>query len=236
MRALVNTLVGLLFLAGGAAQVMSSENPMVAEMARVIQHLDQAEFSPVREGWQFDYGFKGGGMLNTYEYLRSLSSLAAFQSKVPERIFDSGPHGDTELNLTEQYSFGHYNPHFVTYFHDGVRQLIGNQDFVSSTYDLVEASGFIYKLNYLQEIYRYIEDNPAEFKQFVSRYEDMLEDRTWPEDGYRTYLPKQFDDDYYWNWSETVYYFWVRRDIDGTKYLWIQVIDDLLQAYPMPEN
>lgn len=209
---------------------------MVDEISYVVRNLENAEFNPVRQGGQYDYGFSGGGMLNTFEYLRSLSTYEMFQNLVPEKIFSSGPHSATELKLTEKYSFGYYNPRFVNYFHEGVKQLISDEAFVASTHGMMEEFGFIYKLSKLREIYRFIDKNNDEFNQLKAQYQEMLVDQTWPTNGYRNYLPANFDNDYYWNWAETAYYFWVRREIDNTKELWIGVIDDLLHAYPMVEQ
>jgi hypothetical protein len=44
-------------------------------------------------------------------------------------------------------------------------------------------------------------------------------------------IPEQIYSEYYWNWSETSYHFWVRRDIDKTIDLWIAIISDVLDAY-----
>ncbi|HHW80087.1 MAG TPA: hypothetical protein GX746_00070, partial [Bacteroidales bacterium] len=58
-----------------------------------------------------------------------------------------------------------------------------------------------------------------------------IKDETWEEGGYREMIPEQIYSEYYWNWSETSYHFWVRRDIDETIDLWTAIISDVLDAY-----
>lgn len=72
---------------------------------------------------------------------------------------------------------------------------------------------------------------PQEFNKIKSDFLIGIKSKTWEEGAYRTMLPAQLDSDYYWNWSETSYHFWVRRDIDKTKELWIGIISDVLKAY-----
>lgn len=230
-----NIFIVVLLAIASIAQGQNANKALVDEIAYVAQNLDKATFNPVREGWQFDYGFKDGGLLNSYEYLRSLSSFATLQRIVPEPVFNSGPHSGSALNLTDNHSFGHYNPYFVSLFHDAVKQLIGDQNFISLTSGAMAQYGLTRKLRNLQEIYRYAEGNPAEFSEYRDQFEQKLEQQNWPKGGYRTFMPDKLNKDYYWNWSETAYYFWIRRDIDGTKSLWIRVIDDLLQAYQPTE-
>ena len=97
---------------------------------------------------------------------------------------------------------------------------------------MVNDYGFTYKIKNLKEIYLYIESNPEEFIEYRDNYQKMLVDKTWPKNGYRRFMPKNMNKDYYWNWSETAYYFWIRRSLDGTKEQWIKVIDEILAAYP----
>jgi hypothetical protein len=203
-----------------------------SQLTYVIENLPNAVFSTVREGWTHDYGLtEGPGLLNTFEYLRSLVPFESLQNDMPMSIFLSGPHYDDQLVLTSKYTFGHYNPEFVKYFGSVVSELLSNKSFVSATKSRMEKYGLLNNLAGLQIIYRMIEKDQASFNKFKSQYQQKLLDGTWPEGGYSFNLPAELNEQYYWNWSETHYYFWVRRDIDGTKELWSPIIDSIIYAY-----
>lgn len=85
MKSLVTLFLVFCFALSSVAQEQYyGSSPLVNELSMVVKNLDKAEFRPVREGWQHDYGFGPGvGLLNTYEYLRSLTSFETFQGKLP---------------------------------------------------------------------------------------------------------------------------------------------------------
>lgn len=200
-------------------------------IANVITNMDQAKFMPVRSpAWQYDYGLDGGGILNTYEYLHSLVSFEELQNLLPMDIYLSGPHDRSDLNLTSRDSFGHYNPEFVHFFHQAVNQILSEREFVNTTHDMVDRY-LLGLLERLQRIYIHIEENPEEFQQFKRNYAQQLAAGTWPEGGYYENMPDSLNSDEYWNWSETAYYFWIRRDLDGTAEQWIDIINTILSAY-----
>ena len=126
----LRVLICILFMgfASNALPQNFGSTPMSEEIARVIMNLDKAKFMPIREGWSFDYGFKSGYILNTFEYVRSLSTFENFQRKLPMKIFIGGPHTGSSLNLKSKYEFGRYNPEFVDMFHYELRDLLGNPD------------------------------------------------------------------------------------------------------------
>jgi uncharacterized protein (TIGR02145 family) len=203
------------------------------KVGEVINNMDEAQFHPIRRGWNHDYGFTigGGGILNTFEYLRSLLSFEAFQKLVPMDVYVSGPHSKSELILNNEYSFGHYNPEFVRYFQASVTQLLKRESFVSTTRNILIRHGIIEKLERLQHIYNYISKNESEFEEFVGQYETMLMNKTLPSNGYRLLVPKSLDNDDYWNWAEGNYNFWIRRYIDGTMPVWIEIINTIVNSY-----
>ena len=173
-------------------------------------------------------------MLNTYEYLRSLCSYEALQSALPMRIFERGPHATDSLDLTNPFEFGHYNPEFVEHFHASLRKLLENEAFITASRDGVKKHGLLEKLERLREMHGYIEANTEEFARFKKEFEAAIAENTWGKDDYRTRMPKALDSEAYWNWSETAYYFWVRRELDGTRARWIHLINDILRAYGAP--
>lgn len=224
-------LLSVLLSFGAAATTQTDAEPLKEKVKYVIQNLDKATFQTVRKDWNHDYGLPDAGMLNTYEYLRSLVSYEQFQAVLAVKIFSKGPHTGQNLDLTNPYEFGYYNPEFVLRFHSALNMLLKDKQFTESTKAFMTAYGLIDKLNKLQLIHHYIDENPAEFERYVDNYYRHVSKRVWPEGDYRLAMPEKLYSDEYWNWSETVYHFWIRREIDGTKQLWINVINDLLTAY-----
>jgi len=196
----------------------------------VLSNLNSAEFTPIRTGWTYDYGFDDGGTLNSFEYIRSLISYEELQKKSPVKIFLNGPHTSTNLNLKSQNSFGYYNPKFVKQLHENLKWILSNEAFVHLTRPGVEEFNILRKLRGYLEIFSFIGKNKAEFDQLKSEYRELVNKNEWGSYDYRQKLPTYLRENLY-NWSETVYYFWVRRDIDGTKELWHKMIIDFIEAY-----
>jgi len=197
----------------------------------VFSNLENAQFKTIREGWSFDYGFDDGGTLNSFEYIRSLMTYSQFQEKCPVKIFLEGPHTSAALDLNSQNSFGHYNPEFVNLLHTSINHVIKNKDFINSTRLALNKFKILKKLKDYLEIYNLIQENQSEFNKIKSEFVDLIATNKWDSYYYRDKLPSKLKTDNYWNWSETNYYFWVRRDIDGTKKVWHQIITDVVNAY-----
>lgn len=232
MKILTIALLPLLMLSCAATKADMKSDPLKQKVSNVIQHLDQAKFQTVRTDWTHDYGFApDSGMLNTYEYLISLLSFEDLQAGLAVKIFTQGPHNLKGLDLTNKLQFGHYNPDFVLLFHSSVKQIINDKRVITSTKAGMTTYGLITKLERLRWIYNYIDANTAEFDAIVADYQLNLAAKSWPERHYKNAMPEKLHAAEFWNWSEMVYHFWVRREIDGTKELWIEVINDILQAY-----
>ena len=196
----------------------------------IAENLDDATYSPIEGEWGFDYGFKEGWLLNKFEYVRSLMTYKEFQALSDYPIYLSGPHTKDELNLNSGYTFGHYNPKFLKVLHKSALSLTSNKAFINNTKPLLERYGILEFLSKHKEIYAFTQEYPEEFDQIKSDYLRDLKNETY-EGNYREMTPEEMYDDYYWNWSETSYHFWVRRDIDKTKDLWLGIISDVLNAY-----
>ncbi|QCX00767.1 hypothetical protein FGM00_11855 [Aggregatimonas sangjinii] len=230
-------LLGLLSCGAGkekknqvAAEIATLEN-IKTTLDYLAKNLDQATFTPVREGWQFDYGFTDGWLLNKYEYVRSLVTYKRFQAMLDYPIYLSGPHTGDTLNLDAKYSFGHYNPKFVTQLHKSALILMNEEAFVANTKPLLQQYGILDFLRKHKHIHEITQEYPDEFESITSNFKSGIKDESWPEGGYRSMVPSVLDTYAYWNWSETSYHFWVRRDVDGTKDLWLGLITDVLNAY-----
>lgn len=232
MNILIMALLPLLILFCAATQAGMNSDPLKQKVSTVIQQLEKAKFQTVRTEWAHDYGFAPDtGMLNTYEYLISLLSFEDLQAGLGVNIFTHGPHHLKGLDLTNKLQFGHYNPKFVLLFHSAVKQIINDKQLLTSTKASMTTYGLLTKLERLRWIYHYIEANKPEFDDIVADYQLNLAAKSWPEHHYKNAMPEKLHSAEFWNWSEMVYHFWVRREIDGTKELWIEVINDILYAY-----
>lgn len=204
----------------------------LAKVRTLIKAIPKATFKPVREGRPFDYTLRPTtGILNSFEYLRSLMTYETFQKMVPVKIYLSGPHDDTTLNLKDAHSFGHYNPEFLRYLQSGLDKVAEDKVFLAVTRKPLKDHGIILNLQRLQHMHRHAEKNAEEFQALSQRYQKMLKNKSVPKGAYRWDLcPKDLGREY-WNWSETAYNFWLRREIDGTRKQWITLIDTLLERY-----
>jgi len=204
---------------------------------QVLLNLSKATFKPVRKGWQHDYGFQPEtGILNTFEYIRSLLSFGDLQNSLSVPVFLSGPHGRNELNLTARNDFGHYNPAFLNALLKSLKVLLADKHFVEKTYSAFEEKGLSSNLQRFYAMRKYIEENPNEFQRFKTQFQDRLKSGKWPEGGYREFVPQNLNQETYWNWSETDYYFWIRRDLDGTMAIWTDIMMELFRAYVFSED
>lgn len=210
---------------------VSKSRDIENELMYIAKNLSKATFLPIRKGWQFDYGFKDGWLLNKFEYIRSLLTYKDFQAMLDYPIYLSGPHTSNELKLNSKYSFGYYNPKFVLILRKSVLSIMGDKEFIKNTKPLLERYGILEFLKKHKDIYEIIQKEPNDFKKIKSDFLEGIRDKTLEDDAYRTRVPSSIDSDYYWNWSETSYYFWVRRDIDNTIEIWISLVNDVLKAY-----
>jgi tetratricopeptide (TPR) repeat protein len=197
----------------------------------LAENLDNAKFTPIRKGWQFDYGFRDGWLLNKYEYIRSLLTYKHFQSKLKYPIYLSGPHTQDKLNLNSKYSFGHYNPKFLVMLRKSILQIMSEEDFITITKPLLKKYSILDFLKKNKDIYEITQKYPDEFDRIKLEYIKGMQNKTLSEGAYRDLVPSLLNSEVYWNWSETSYNFWIRRDIDNTKNLWIELINDVLNGY-----
>ena len=200
-------------------------------LKHVLSNLEKARFQPIRTGWTHDYGFDYGGTLNTFEYVRSLMTYEELQKTSKHAIFLKGPHSSTSLNLNSNTSFGYYNPAFVNYLNTTLKKILRNEAFIELSRPSIIRFNILNKLKGYLEIYDLIEEDRDVFNKLRTNFEEKLAMGVWSSYDYRSYLPPRLETSKYWNWSETVYYFWVRRAIDGTKELWHQLIIDFIAAY-----
>jgi hypothetical protein len=223
--------------------ITSDQKQIISESLKekfsyVIENLDKATYKPIKDS---EYDFAEGGVLTKYEYIRSLLSYEDLQAMLNYPIFLSGPHTQNNLNLKSEYTFGHYNPKFVSELRFHINEILRNNYFIKYTKPIMEKFNILPLLTGYKTIYEISKSNPTEFEAIKSQYLKGLKDQSWSSqneyvNGYRDILPDEIKTEQYWNWGETSYYFWIRRDIDNTKEIWIGIINDVLNAYDYSQS
>jgi tetratricopeptide (TPR) repeat protein len=108
---------------------------------------------------------------------------------------------------------------------------MSEEDFITITKPLLEKYNILEFFKKNKEIYEITQKYPDEFNRIKLDYIKGIENKTLSEGAYRNLVPSLLNSEDYWNWSETSYNFWIRRDIDNTKDLWIEIINNVLNGY-----
>jgi len=204
----------------------------------------EAKLTSVSEAWQllplsgseceeedliFDYGIDGG-MRNFFCRALTVYSWKAFMASAPVPPFRSGPHKNGKLNLNSG-QFGYYDPKFVVW---ATNTLIPAADSpilrrkTQGIYDSQVAElAHIYFL-----VYQKLDSNPELADSERKRYLDPSDESEGGIDPYR-FLgdPKSVGGDYDSNLVCSSLMWWLRRQQDGTAYLWHQGLIKLLTTY-----
>jgi hypothetical protein len=193
----------------------------------------------------------GGGIQTFWSHRPESVSLTALRALAGVPIFQSGPHGDDELNLRSPDQFGHYNPAFVRWLVDvGVSPR-------GSAVQLATQSSYDANLKPLAETFYWTLDkatkNAACFEKekeayaaaiaskqtegFVERYFFFLNPY------YCEHGPEGESDHFYFengfdghlgvdgNVAKSVVGFWLRRSMDGTMASFAEGVRKLVQSY-----
>ena len=216
--------------------ITSDQEQIISESLKekfsyVIENLDKATYKPIKDN---EYDFAEGGVITKYEYIRSLLSYEDWQAMLDYPIFISGPHTKNNLNLESNFTFGHYNPKFVSELRSHINEILGNDYFIKYTKPIMEKFNILPLLTGYKTVYEISKRNPTEFEAIKSQYLKGIKEESW--NGYHDTLPDLIKTEPYWNWGETSYHFWIRRDIDNTKEIWIGIINDILNAYDYSQS
>jgi serine/threonine protein kinase len=208
-------------------------NKLVFALDKIAKSLDRAYFKTVRAstGYIHDYGFDIGWILNKFEYVNSIMSYKEFQTKTEIPIYIKGPHSSSKLNLNSRFSFGHYNPIFVKYLQKSISDLLSDRNFILETKSILNKYDIINFLKKIQSIYYITQSNSSEFRSIKAEYLNRINNNTLSEFAYGELVPEKLNSVEYWNWSESTYNFWIRRDIDNTIHIWAQIISEVITAY-----
>jgi hypothetical protein len=186
-----------------------------------------------------------GGLLTLYDHLLPVVNYQQLTRRFGRRIFLAGPHSDTHLDVHNDASFGHYNPDFIDWISRHVLL------FVSKTF-LVRASQSIYDRTLAEPArlfycaHQLLHANPEILASLRDEYRDLIESGSLPSQFYgnaawvRTCntpeetLAYTLNDWFDGNSAASALYFWLRRDIDGTRGACFSVLRDIMKAYDNP--
>lgn len=198
----------------------------------LVFKLNSMKYTPLKNvDWHHDYGFKDGWLRNKFYYLRSIVSYADINKLFGQKVFLKGPHSEKMLNLDDSESFGYYNKDFLLLVKASIDRIVSNKNFLNKSRGIIQKFGIIDSLKSMREIHNiYIKDENGTSSSIKKEYMQKIVKGNWPVGGYREYIPKSIGQDYY-NWGETTFHFWLRRDIDGTKEIWFSIINKIINAY-----
>ena len=211
----------------------------------LLPMVGPAEAGSPRQAWQglattentcagtYDY-HPNGGMRAWYCHVRGLVSVDDLRTQAKLKIWASGPHSATGLDLTNQREFGHYNPEFVTWMTYNLLPAAIDPSLREATQASYDT--YVAPLARIQwAVLLKLEQNPACSARERRGYEGFMRDGTGGHDGgyvERWFwfmnpkfcdMPPEtefFDDGFDGGWSgnvvKTATGFWLRRTIDGT--------------------
>ena len=232
--ALLFMLTGLFVPAGVAG---AEPGPTEAAVRNLWQGMYKARFVERPDVCEFDYG--PNGMRNIYCYANSSVSPADLVALAGKAPFLEGPHTAGELNLTSRFSFGHYNPDFVSWMAQNLIPGRDDENFrwaAQPIYDrFFKNTARVYWLTRLrtQSEADFLE---GEAKNLVEGMKNKTLDRYWAYQ-YHDYLGKDvfplFLDYnlYYYNVISAAVAFWIRHHVDGTGDEFATGLENLLKTY-----
>lgn len=203
---------------------------------KILSNLDKTR----NTGADFDY-WPNGGIQIAYYHLATFVSYEMLVKLSPYPIFVSGPHGTDKLNLDAPFSFGHYNPEFLRWFHDHLINILQDDAFIHPTKKLFEKYLGETAMTYFAT-YNILNEHPKELNALLQDYKTRIDNRTLPEMYYYNIAwegEKHFQSlknlyaTYDANVVAPAVYFWLRRHIDGTHQEIFSILESLLGAYRM---
>lgn len=213
---------------------------VIAIGKEMLSNLDKTR----NTGSGFDY-WPNGGIQIAYYHLATFATYGVLGRLSPHPVFVSGPHGASALNLNSRFTFGHYNPKFLVWFHDHLLEILQDRRFVESTTGLFQKFLGETAMTYWAT-YTVLNEHPRELSALLRDYETRINNRTLPEMYYYNIAwgeaeahfnsLKTLRASYSTNVVAPAVYFWLRRHIDGTHQQFFSMLDSLLSAYQLVDG
>lgn len=224
-------------------QTVNSENYsrwFIQTSRKAAQNLDKTQYN----GAMFDY-WPDGGMRNVYDHLLTFGTYAQLSKHFGGKIFLSGPHSETRLDLNNNYTFGHYNPEFIKWLKSNISFILANPSFVRLTTPLVEKYLGKQLMLYYQS-YEYLYHNPKMQEIIKEHYLEAMKSTQIESQHYNTlsyiFLRGEKNNPIFIMMSRlrliigghaaaSACYFWIRRIIDGTSKDFFGLLLEVFKAY-----
>lgn len=203
----------------------------------MLKNLDKTVYM----GNNYDY-WPDGGIKCAFNHLRSLVSYQSLRMLIPHDIYLSGPHTEQTLRLDRPYSFGHYNPEFLSWLDNAIQPLLNDEQLVKETTPLFqEYVGQTTKTFWL--CYLYLNKYPEMADSMKNAYQELIAhqelprtyyyDLAWQDKRKYPYLRELNDLGEYldFNVLTTAVAFWLRRKMDGTEDQMFDILDGIMEAY-----
>lgn len=163
-------------------------------------------------------------------------------------IFRQGPHGDHQLNLSSQSSFGFYEPEFLLWLENHLTVTMKDEQFISMSKSMVDK----YLINtvhlYIMS-YHYLKDNPDIYSNLFDNYQSQYHNQAIKDNHHYAFytnskspitqyewftinLQNSFNSDgYKYVAVGSAIFFWMRRGMDGTDQQFITLLKEFYGAY-----
>ncbi len=177
--------------------------------------------------------FPHGGMRDFYHQLSKHVSYGLVRELSGMSVFLKGPHGETDLDLQSDSSFGHYNPEFVKWLSKNVFPIAKDEKLrnrLQESYDsFIRPLAQIYFGTYL-----IIKSDPSFLREQTQNYLDHMEKTKTQKVGafhqnFTNYIKANYGWDSYL--SSSAIAFWLRRKIDGTFDIFGESLAKMLKTY-----
>ena len=216
------------------SQSGAADPEAVAAGTKILKNLDKT----TNQGSGFDY-WPDGGIRIAYYHLKTFYSYEDLVKLSPVPLFLSGPHGQDHLNLESDDSFGHYNPAFLSWVSVQLDALLSDTALINASTELFGQYLAETLLTYW-DTHEILREHRSEFEALLADYQERIDTARLPPDYYyntawngRDYLDsiKKLDDMHNINVIAPAVYFWLRREIDGTRPQVIRMLSELLASY-----
>ncbi len=169
------------------------------------------------------------GFRSKYAMAKNYASLALLEKAFDEKIFIEGPHGK-DMNFNSTTSFGHYNPAFLNKLHDAIKTALEYPLYRSVASQLYHGQLRSMARTYYNT-HEYTYKNPDLMKQIKTDYLAAMKQKGGTYDGSLQETFRAYAEAAEQNQASNIYEaftapaFWLRRDIDGTDEIFIEILE-----------
>lgn len=237
-----------------------TNNKPLATLIRSFEHLDPAHNYLLAVGGYATTYLYDRGLRSLYSALELNNlTLSTLKTLSGEPVFMKGPHLGAQLNLNEHYSFGHYNPAFLDWLSSQLEALKAHPELVQDLKPLYDQhlASIVRTFYFSGQKVAY----KVERERIIKVYQNYILDRLgsngyvmdnpyyqiWPKGtkgNLRSTSPGDFIQEVFrqdagfmeregHDWYETVvaHGFWIRRYMDQTHPLFIELLQQLLTLF-----